>query len=123
MNRTLALTLSLVAETVAHAEEPLVPIIVAAVDIPAGTKMTLEMLSQRSIPKRLVTASIVKPDSASYLINQPTKRVMLTDDFLLWSSFDADPRIIEGCEKKFSGDRAADAVEQVRRARAAIKQK
>jgi hypothetical protein len=120
MNRMLALTLSLLAGTVARAAEPAVQVIVAAVDIPAGTKVTIEMISQRALAKRFATSSIVKPDSASYLLNQPTKRAMLQGDLVLWSSFDADVRIIEACEKKFSGDRAADAAEQVRRARAAI---
>lgn len=123
MTRTLALMVSLVAGTAAYAEEPSVAIVVAAVDIPAGKKVTLEMLSQRNIPKRFATSSIVKPDSASYLINQPTRRAMLAGDLMLWSSFDGDLRVLEACEWKFSGARDVEAVVQVRRARAAIKQR
>ena len=80
MRRVLAVTLSLFAGSLAHADEPRVQIIVAAVDIPAGTKVTIEMLSQRSIPKQFATSSIVKPDSVSYVINQSTKRAMLQGD-------------------------------------------
>jgi pilus assembly protein CpaB len=48
----------------------LVPVVVAAVDISEGTVVTMEMISQRSIPEQFVTSSVVKPDSASYIVNQ-----------------------------------------------------
>lgn len=121
MIRVLALTSTLLAASLAHADDPPVQIIVAAVDIPAGTIVTIDMLSQRGMPKQFVTSSIVKPDSAQYLLKQPTKRAMLQGDLMLWSSFDADVRIVEACEKKLSAD--ADAVQQVRRARAAVRKK
>lgn len=48
----------------------LVPIVVAAVDIPQGTTLTMEQISQRSIPTRFVSAAYVRPDAASMVINQ-----------------------------------------------------
>lgn len=103
----------------AFADEPREAVIVAAVDIPAGTKVTLEMLSQRPVPKRLLTSSVIKPDSASYVVQQTTRRAMLAGDLLLWSSFEpADPRVVQGCEQKFAEKPVA--ADQVRRARAAV---
>ena len=44
----------------------LVPVVVASQDIPEGTVVTFDMISQRSVPEQFVTSSVVKPDSASY---------------------------------------------------------
>src|SRR5437764_3563118 len=46
----------------------LVPVVVAAVDIAEGTVVTFDMISQRSVPEQFVTSSVVKPDSASYVV-------------------------------------------------------
>lgn len=46
------------------------PIVVAAQDLPAGTVLTWEHLSQRSAPEQFVTPSIYMPDEASELIQQ-----------------------------------------------------
>ena len=54
---------------VADAEE-YVPIVVAARDLEEGTVVTMEMLQQRTMPARFVTSSVVKPDAASYIVNQ-----------------------------------------------------
>ena len=115
------LTLALSLARLASADEELTPVVLAAVDIPAGTVVTMEMLSQRSVPRRLVTSSIVKPDSASYIVNQRIRRPMLQGDLMAWNNFDAPPlRAIEACEKKLSKGAAPNAIDQVRRARAAI---
>ncbi len=66
----------------------LVPVVVAAVDISDGTVVTLDMISQRSIPEQFVTASVVKPDSASYIINQKVLVPLQAGDPLLWSQFE-----------------------------------
>jgi pilus assembly protein CpaB len=65
----------------------LVPVVVAAVDIPADTEVTMEMISQRSIPEQFVTDSVVKPDKASLIVNQKTRVPMRADDPLLWTHF------------------------------------
>jgi pilus assembly protein CpaB len=66
----------------------LVPVVVAAVDIPEGTVVTMEMLSQRSVPEQFVTSSVVKPDSASYVVNQKVLVAVAAGDPLLWSQFE-----------------------------------
>lgn len=66
----------------------LVPVIVASVDISEGTEVTMEMVSQRSIPEQFVTSSVVKPDSASYVVGQKTLVPLQAGDPLLWSQFE-----------------------------------
>lgn len=65
----------------------LVPVVVAAVDLPEDTVVTMEMISQRSIPEQFVTSSVVKPDSASYIVNQKVLVAVQAGDPLLWSQF------------------------------------
>ncbi|MEW6435381.1 MAG: Flp pilus assembly protein CpaB [Myxococcota bacterium] len=66
----------------------LVPVVVAAVDVSEGTVVTMEMISQRSIPEQFVTSSVVKPDSASYIVNQKVLVPLQAGDPLLWSQFE-----------------------------------
>src|SRR5438876_2510459 len=66
----------------------LVPVVVAAVDIPEGTVVTFDMISQRSVPEQFVTSSVVKPDSASYIVNQRVLVPVQAGDPLLWSQFE-----------------------------------
>lgn len=66
----------------------LVPVIVATVDIPEDTVVTFEMISQRSVPEQFVTSSVVKPDSASYIVNQKLLVPVQAGDPLLWSQFE-----------------------------------
>jgi Flp pilus assembly protein CpaB len=63
----------------------LVPVVVAAVDIAEDTTVTMEMISQRSIPEPLVTSSVVKPNSASYIVQQRILVPVQAGDPLLWS--------------------------------------
>lgn len=66
----------------------LVPVVVAGVDIPEGTVVTLEMIKSRSVPEGFVTASVVKPDSANYIVNQKVLVPLQAGDPLLWSQFE-----------------------------------
>ncbi len=66
----------------------LVPVVVAATDLSEGTVVTMEMVSQRSIPEQFVTSSIVKPDSASYVVGQRVLVALQAGDPLLWSQFE-----------------------------------
>jgi len=66
----------------------LVPVVIAAMDIEEGTTVTMEMISQRSIPEQFVTSSVVKPDSASYVVNQKVLVPLQAGDPLLWSQFE-----------------------------------
>ena len=66
----------------------LVPIVVAAVDISEETVVSFEHISQRSVPEQFVTSSVVKPDSASYIVNQKIITAVQAGDPLLWSQFE-----------------------------------
>jgi pilus assembly protein CpaB len=66
----------------------LVPVVVAAQDIPEGGTITYDMISQRSIPEQFVTSSVVKPDSASSVVGQKVLVPLQTGDPLLWSQFE-----------------------------------
>ena len=66
----------------------LVPVIVANQDVGEGTVVTYEMVSQRPIPEQFVTSSVVKPDSASYIVGQKVLVPLQTGDALLWSQFE-----------------------------------
>lgn len=66
----------------------LVPVVVAAMDIGEGTTVTFDMISQRSVPEQFVTSSVVKPDSATYVVNQKVLVPVQAGDPLLWSQFE-----------------------------------
>lgn len=66
----------------------LVPVIVAAQDIPEGTQVSFDMVSQRPIPEQFVTSSVVKPDSSSYIVGQKVLVPLQSGDPLLWSQFE-----------------------------------
>lgn len=69
----------------------LVPIVVAAVDIAAGETVTTEMIAQRKANSSVVTSSVIKPDSAQYIVNQKTRFPLNAGDLLLWTFFEAAP--------------------------------
>jgi len=66
----------------------LVPVIVAAQDLPEGTTVSYEMVSQRPIPEQFVTSSVVKPDSSTFVIGQRLLVPVQAGDPLLWSQFE-----------------------------------
>ena len=67
----------------------LVPVVVASQDIPEGTVVTFDLLQQRSIPEQFVTSSVVKPEGASYVVNQRLLVPVQAGDLLLWSQFES----------------------------------
>src|SRR5258706_12080198 len=66
----------------------LVPVVVAAADIAEGSTVTFDMISQRSVPEQFVTSSVVRPESASYVVNQKVLVPVQAGDPLLWSQFE-----------------------------------
>ena len=81
----------------------LVPVIVAAQDVPEGATVTFDMISQRSVPEQFVTSSVVRPDSASYVVNQKVLVALQAGDPLLWSQFEtmrASERLSTKVQKK-----------------------
>lgn len=81
----------------------LVPVVVAAQDLPEGTTVTMDMISQRQVPEQFVTSSVVKPDSASYIVNQRTLFPLQAGDPLLWSAFETT-RAAERLSPTINGD-------------------
>jgi len=80
----------------------LVPVMVAEQEIREGSMVTAEMISARPIPEQFVTASVVKPDSVSYVLNQKLLVPLQAGDMLLWTQFETlkaeklSPRIQRG---------------------------
>ena len=66
----------------------LTTIVVASVDIPEGSTVSLDMVAQRAVPEQFVTSSVVKPDSASYVVGQKVLVPLQAGDPLLWSQFE-----------------------------------
>lgn len=64
------------------------PVLVATVDISEGTVVTQEMIAVRMVPEQFVTASVIKPDSSSYIANQRVLVPVQAGDPLLWSQFE-----------------------------------
>lgn len=67
-----------------------VPVMVAKQDLPAGTIVPVTAVSQRALPERFVTASNVKPDSLSYIINQKILDSADLGQPLLWNEFEGE---------------------------------
>ncbi|MCC6333512.1 MAG: Flp pilus assembly protein CpaB [Myxococcales bacterium] len=88
----------------------LVPVAVASVDLSEGTVVTMEMVSQRSVPEQFVTSSVVQPDSASYIVNQKVMMPVAAGDPLLWSQFETT-RASERLSRKVQRRTRALAVE------------
>jgi hypothetical protein len=63
----------------------LVPVVVAAKDLSPGTLLTMENLSQRSIPEQFVTASVVMPEAMGEVIGRPVVGPVVSGDPLRWS--------------------------------------
>lgn len=68
--------------------EEMVPVVMAAVDIEEGTILTMEMIQQRQMPAFYVTSSIIRPDSASYIIGQRLNVPVQKGDAMLWTQFE-----------------------------------
>ncbi len=66
----------------------LVPVMVADKDLLAGHQVTLEDLAQRSVPEQFITSSVVKPDSASVVVNQTLRAPVMAGQPMRWSAFD-----------------------------------
>ncbi|MBS2030884.1 MAG: Flp pilus assembly protein CpaB [Deltaproteobacteria bacterium] len=66
----------------------LVPVLVASDAITEGTVITYDMISQRAVPEQFVTSSVIKPDSANYIVGQKVLVPLQAGDPLLWSQFE-----------------------------------
>lgn len=90
----------------------LVPVTVYAKDLAAGDVATFENISQRAVPEQLVTSSVVKPDSASYVVNQAIRVPVRAGDPAVWTHFDTPDKqqskeAAAACAKRFAPPRLA----------------
>ncbi len=67
----------------------LVPVLVAATDLAEGTEVVVDQMAQREVPSKFVTASVLAPESMSYVVNQKLLVPLLAGDLLLWSHFNS----------------------------------
>jgi pilus assembly protein CpaB len=66
----------------------LVPVAVAAANIPEGSVVTFDMISSRDVPEMFVTSSVVKPESVRFITDQRILVPVQAGDPLLWSEFE-----------------------------------
>lgn len=81
----------------------LVPVVVAAKDISENSTVTMEMISQRAVPEQFVTSSVVRPDSASYIVGQKVLVAVQAGDYLLWTQFETT-KASERLSKQLAND-------------------
>lgn len=67
----------------------LVPIAVAAQDLREGQIIDYDLISVRQVPEQFVTASVVRPDSTPYVLNQRILVPVQAGDPILWTQFDS----------------------------------
>lgn len=74
------------------------PIVVAAVDIPRGEPVTMELISQRSIPVAFFHEDFVRPEDAVKVINQVTHTPILAGEPISWAFVDDEvpPSRVDG---------------------------
>lgn len=95
------------------------PVVVSAVDLPPGTTVTMEHLSQRMVPVRFTNTAAIRPDEASKLIGAHTLTVVEAGTSLSWwmvSNTPLDGGVPAPCAevlRAFSADAGAPAVRQL----------
>jgi len=68
---------------------PLTPVLVATIELDAGTSLTLDHFSTRDVPSIFVTANSVTPDGGSKLLNRPLLFSLHAGDPIRWT--DVEP--------------------------------
>lgn len=66
----------------------LVPVLVAAKDLAAGTTVTEALVAQREVPEQFATASVLRPESLVHVEGQPVRVPVVAGEPLLWTHFD-----------------------------------
>jgi len=75
------------AESDARAHWKLVQVLVAGRDLAPGTQITVDDVAVRAVPEQVVTASIIKPESASHIVRQKLTVPVREGDPLQWAFF------------------------------------
>ncbi len=97
----------------------LVEILVATRALPAGTVLKDTDVATRSVPEALVTTSVIRPGSLTYLVDQRLTLPMLAGDPLQWGFFETLHVDAQQACAKLEGEDAS-AEQQVARARQLI---
>jgi len=71
--------------------------LVAAQDLPAGSKVTLELLSQKKSGAKI--PGTVKPDNVKVVLNQSLMVPLRKGDLLMWFAFSTDSSANTRCNK------------------------
>jgi Flp pilus assembly protein CpaB len=62
-------------------------VIVASRDVLEGQALTFDDLTQRSIPSRFLTGSVVMPDDVTRVVGRAPSMPLKSGDLLLWAAF------------------------------------
>ncbi|MDQ3263348.1 MAG: protein kinase [Myxococcota bacterium] len=68
-----------------------VEVLSAAVDLQEGVPVPREKMVVRRVPKRFVTSSVIRPESATYVVDHAVMVPVQAGDLLLWSQFERMP--------------------------------
>jgi pilus assembly protein CpaB len=69
----------------------LVPVIVAAQDIPEGATLELDLIQQHPIPEQFVTASLTRPNALERVLGQVMRHGVSRGDPIRWQDLDEPP--------------------------------
>jgi Flp pilus assembly protein CpaB len=98
----------------------LTPVVVAAVDHPRGMTVTMESISQRSIPMKFAHDDFIRPEEASALIGKVAIAPLVAGDPLSWALVSegdagvrfADPRCTDALRAR-AGDWTTPTLDRV----------
>lgn len=90
------------AEKEARAGWMLAPVVVAQEDFAPGQVLKVDDVAQRSVPEQLVTPSLVRPDSAAYVIGQTLTVPVQAGEPLRWAFFATATEKLEPGETRLS---------------------
>ena len=88
-----------------------IAVVVATRAYAVGEVVNLEGITQKSVAPEWASKSIVLPNAASYIVNQPTTVPILAGDLLRWSFFESrrGTKVPEACGQPDDAARMAIA--------------
>ncbi len=63
----------------------LIPVVVAAEELPRGAMLGRNLLAERRVPAQFVTSSVIRPEGLRYVLEQRLAVSLQKGDLLLWS--------------------------------------
>lgn len=86
------------------------PVVVAARAVQAGEALEMDDITQRSIPETLISADLVLPDSASYVVSQRLHAPLAAGEPLRWSDFSVRSTTVERLAARSAAEAACAKV-------------